>query len=107
VPLFITSDAVVEMTETLLRIVLWGVVLFGLGAVFSAVMRASGVVIVPMILALVSVALVELPAAVILFVGVGLEGIWMAYALSFASLLLLQGGYYFLFWRRKEIRALV
>lgn len=107
VRLFITSDAVVEMTETLLRIVLWSVVLFGLGSVFSAVMRASGVVIVPMILALVSIALVELPAAVILSEVVGLEGIWMAYALSFASLLLLQGGYYFLFWRRKEIRALV
>lgn len=107
VRLFITSDAVVELTETLLHIVLWSVVMFGLGSVFSAVMRASGVVLVPMVLALVSIVGVELPAAIILSQTIGLEGIWVAYAMGFCTLLVLQAAYYFLFWRRKEIRALV
>lgn len=107
VRLFITSDEVVQLTETLLHIVLWSVVMFGLGSVFSAVMRASGVVLVPMILALVAIAGVELPAALILSQIIGLEGIWIAYAMGFSTLLVLQAIYYFVFWRRKEIRALV
>lgn len=107
VRLFITSDAVVVLTETLLHIVLWSVVMFGLGSVFSAVMRASGVVFVPMLLALVAIICVELPAAIILSQAIGLEGIWFAYAMGFCTLLALQASYYFLFWRRKEIRALV
>ncbi|CAN0582635.1 unnamed protein product [Laminaria digitata] len=107
VRLFITSDEVVQLTETLLHIFLWSVVMFGLGSVFSAVMRASGVVLVPMILALVAIAGVELPAALILSQTIGLEGIWIAYAMGFSTLLVLQATYYFVFWRRKEIRALV
>lgn len=105
--LFITSESVVVLSETLLHIVLWSVVMFGFGSVFSAVMRASGVVLVPMILALVAIAGVELPAALILSQTIGLEGIWIAYAMGFCTLLVLQASYYLLFWRRKEIRALV
>ena len=105
--LFITSEAVVQLSEALLHIVLWSVVMFGFGSVFSGVMRASGVVLVPMLLALVAIAGVELPAAIILSQAIGLEGIWIAYAMGFCTLLVLQASYYFLFWRRKEIRALV
>jgi putative MATE family efflux protein len=107
VALFITDPAVVEMTETLLHIVLWAVVLFGLASVFSAVMRASGDVLVPMLLSLGTIVLVEIPGALILSRSMGLNGIWIAYCMSFATLLVLQAGYYTLFWRKKEIRALV
>src|SRR5690606_37698578 len=41
VRLFITADEVVEVTETLLHIVLWSLLLFGFSAVLSGVMRAS------------------------------------------------------------------
>ena len=80
VRLFITSEEVVHMTETLLHIVLWSVIAFGFGGVFSAVMRASGDVWIPMALSLVGIILVEVPAALILSRMIGLEGIWIATA---------------------------
>lgn len=107
VALFITDPAVIEVTETLLHIVLWAVVLFGWGSVFSAVMRASGDVIVPMLLSLSAIVLVEVPAALVLSRLIGLNGIWIGYTLSFATMLVLQAAYYRLSWRKKEIRALV
>lgn len=107
VRLFITSDAVVGTTQTLLHIVLWSVVMFGFGGVFSAVMRASGDVWIPMTLSLVAIIFVEVPAALILSRTIGLNGIWIAYCLSFSAVLVLQASYYLLFWRKKEIRALV
>jgi Na+-driven multidrug efflux pump len=81
--------------------------MFGFGSVFSGVMRASGDVWVPMTLSLVAIICVEVPAAILLSQMLGLKGIWFAYCMSFGALVLLQGGYYFLFWRKKEIRALV
>ena len=107
VRLFITSEEVIDLTETLLHIVLWSVVMSGFAQVFSAVMRASGDVLVPMLLSLVAIIGVELPAALILSQTIGLEGVWIAYALSFCTMLVLQAGYYFGFWRKKEIRALI
>lgn len=107
VRLFITSEEVIGLTETLLHIVLWSVVMSGFAQVFSAVMRASGDVMVPMLLSLVAIIGVELPGALILSQVIGLEGVWIAYALSFCTMLVLQAGYYFGFWRKKEIRALV
>lgn len=107
VRLFITSEEVVAMTETLLHIVLWSVVISGFAGVFSAVMRASGDVWIPMSLTLISIIGVELPAALVLSELIGLNGIWIGYALGFCAALTLQAGYYFLFWRKKEIRALV
>ena len=107
VRLFITSETVVETTETLLHIVLWSVVMSGFAGVFSAVMRASGDVWVPMALSLGAILCVEVPAALLLSQALGLNGIWIAYCLSFCTLLALQASYYWLFWRKKEIRALV
>ncbi|HEY9013039.1 MAG TPA: MATE family efflux transporter, partial [Devosia sp.] len=107
VQLFITDPRVVEMTETLLHIVLWSVVVFGYGSVFSAVMRASGDVWIPMALSLTAIIAVELPAAFILSGIFGLNGVWIGYCLSFCALLLLQAAYYFGWWRKKEIKALV
>ena len=107
VRLFITSEAVVHMTETLLHIVLWSVIAFGFGGVFSAVMRASGDVWIPMSLSLAAIIVVEVPAALTLSHLIGLEGIWIAYCMSFCAMLILQATYYFAFWRKKEIKALI
>jgi putative MATE family efflux protein len=107
VRLFITAEEVVQITETLLHIVLWAIVLNGFAGVFSAVMRASGDVWIPMALTLVAILGVEVPAALILSQTIGLNGIWIAYCASFCTVLVLQAAYYFVFWRKKEIRALV
>ncbi len=107
VALFITDPAVVDLTETLLHIVLWSCIIFGYGSIFSAVMRASGDVWIPMGLSLLAIVGVEVPAALTLSHYYGLEGVWWGYCMSFMALLTFQGAYYFGFWRKKKIVALV
>lgn len=107
VALFITDPHVIDLTETLLHIVLWSVLAFGYGSIFSAVMRASGDVWIPMILSLLAIVAVEIPAALILSRYFGLSGVWMGYSLNFVSMMGLQAAYYFGWWRKKEIIALV
>ncbi len=107
VAVFITDPEVIALTERLLHIVLWSVIVFGYGSIFSAVMRASGDVWIPMTLSLVAIALIEVPAALLLSEIYGLDGVWIGYCLSFSALMLLQASYYYGFWRKKEIKALV
>ncbi|HTM77655.1 MAG TPA: MATE family efflux transporter, partial [Devosia sp.] len=108
VALFITDPAVTEMTEGLLHIVLWSVILFGWSALFSGMMRASGTVIMPMVLSLAAILFVELPGAIWLSgTSLGLQGIWWAYAASFSTMLVLQACWYQFVWRKKTIKALI
>ena len=108
VTLFITSNEVVELTETLLHIVLWSVIMFGFAGVFSGMMRASGDVLIPMLLSLGAILLVEVPLALWLSsTSLGLSGIWWAYAVSFTVMLILQSSYYWFFWKNKPIKRLV
>lgn len=108
VALFITDPAVVDLTESLLHVVLWSILCFGWGMVFSGIMRASGTVYAPMALSLSCILLIELPGAVWLSqTGLGLTGIWVAYAASFTMMLVLQASWYQFVWKRKEIVALV
>ncbi|ODT11858.1 MAG: MATE family efflux transporter, partial [Kaistia sp. SCN 65-12] len=107
VRLFITDESVVEIAERLLHIVLWSCLVFGWGSVFSAVMRASGDVWIPMALSLAAIVLVEIPAALTLSHFFGLEGVWWGYCMSFSALLIFQATYYLGWWRKKEIKALV
>ena len=108
VALFITSPEVMEITETLLHIVLWSTVLFGFASVFSGMMRASGDVFMPMVLSLGTILIVETPLALYLSTtSLGLSGIWWAYATSFTTMLILQSGYYWFFWKHKPIKKLI
>jgi Na+-driven multidrug efflux pump len=108
VALFITSPEVMQITATLLHIVLWSVLLFSLGGVFSGMMRASGDVLIPMLLSLGTILLVETPLALYLSTtSLGLNGIWWAYATSFSTMLVLQASYYWFFWRHKPIKRLI
>ena len=105
--LFITDPAVVELGGELLHIVLWSVLFFGAGGIFAGIMRASGTVMVPMIINMVAVLGIELPLAYWFSHLWGLHGIWMAYALSFVGLCIMQGQYYHWVWKKKSIQALV
>ncbi len=108
VRLFITDPEVVELTENLLYVVLWSIVCFGWGVSFSGMMRASGMVYAPMVLALACILLIEIPGAVWLSgTSLGLTGIWIAYAASFTAMLILQGGWYHFVWKKKPIVALI
>ena len=71
-------------------------------------MRASGDVLVPMLLSLGTILIVETPLALYLSsTSLGLNGIWTAYATSFATMLVVQAIYYWFFWRKKPIKKLV
>lgn len=107
VSLFLSDPEVVDLAQHLLHIVSWSALLFGAGTIFSGIMRASGTVIPPMLIAMGCVLLVELPLAVLLSRHVGLGGIWWAYVANFAALLIGQGAWYLLVWRRRRITPLV
>jgi putative MATE family efflux protein len=104
--MFITDDTVLDLAKGLLNIALWSSVPFGLATVFSGAMRAAGVALTPMLLAIFAIGAIELPSAVILSRTIGLEGVWAAYPIVFCAMFLLQMGYYLLVWRKRTIRRL-
>jgi putative MATE family efflux protein len=108
VALFITDPAVIELTETLLHVVLWSILFFGWSVIFSGIMRASGTVYAPMAISLACILCIELPGAIWLSqTSLGLTGIWIAYAASFTMMLVLQASWYRFVWMKKKIVALV
>jgi putative MATE family efflux protein len=108
VALFLTDPEVVQLTEDLLRVVLWSIICFGGSVVFSGIMRASGTVYMPMAISLFCIIGIEIPGAIWLSgTELGLRGIWMAYAASFTAMLILQAAWYQFIWKRKKIVALV
>ena len=107
IALFLTDPAVIALGRRLLYIVAWASLMFGAGTIFSGVMRASGTVLMPMVIAIGCILLVELPVAIWLSRWIGLEGIWWGYVGNFAMLMLLQGAWFMLVWRRKTVVALI
>ncbi len=104
---FITSEPVIELSQTLLHIMLWSTVVFGMQAVVSGVMRASGTVWVPMGISIFCIALIEVPVAWFTSHRIGINGIWIAYPVTFVAMLGLQTAYYRLVWRKQAIRRLI
>jgi len=104
---FITDAAVLDLAQGLLHIVLWSSVLFGMATVFSGMMRASGTVLMPLLISIFAIAVIEVPVAVILSRAIGIEGIWAAYPITFAAMFILQMSYYMLVWRKRAIRRLI
>jgi len=105
--LFITSEPVIEVAQTLLHIMLWSCVIFGMASALSGIMRASGSVLVPTAISVVCILLVELPTAWFMSHRIGLNGVWIAYPAAFSAMLVLQALYYRLVWRKKAIKALI
>ena len=105
--LFITDEEVRINAEHLLHIILWSILVFGFQAVVSGIMRASGVVVVPVTISIFCVLFVQLPIAYLLNEHFGLEGVWMALPVTYLAMLSLQTAYYRLVWRHKQIKLLV
>lgn len=105
--LFLTDDAVRQQAAHLLHIMLWSLLVFGFQALVGAVMRASGVVLVPMAITIGCILVVQLGVAWVLDARLGLEGIWLAFPVAYLAMLALQTAYYNGVWRHKEIRRLV
>jgi putative MATE family efflux protein len=105
--LFITSEPVIELAQKLLHIMLWSSLVFGFASVLGGVMRASGSVLVPTAISIFCIAAIEVPSAFALSHHYGLDGVWMAYPITFVSMLVLQTAYYKLVWKKKKIVRLV
>jgi putative MATE family efflux protein len=105
--LFITSEPVIELAQRLLHIMLWSSLVFGFASVLSGVMRASGSVLVPTAISIFCILAIEVPSAWTLSHHIGLNGVWMAYPITFVAMLLLQSVYYRLVWRKREIVRMV
>ena len=97
---FITDANTLRIAHELLMITLWGYLLFGNSAVLSGVMRGSGDVIVPTINGIFAIG-VEVLAAYLLMLRIGLDGVWLGYPISYCVVLVLQFGYYNFVWKRK------
>jgi putative MATE family efflux protein len=104
---FITSEPVIELAQTLLHIVLWGYIIFGMSSVLAGVMRASGTVLMPTLISIVAIVLVEVPVAYFLSGIYGINGVWAAYPIAYIVMLSLQASYYQFVWRKKTIRRMV
>ncbi len=107
VSLFVNNEAVVELAQTLLHTMLWSSIVLGMAGVVSAVMRASGTVLVPTAISICCILGVEVPVAWLMSHQIGLNGIWLAYPAAFISMLILQSTYYRLVWRKKPIKRLI
>ncbi|HAX21418.1 MAG TPA: MATE family efflux transporter [Hydrogenophaga sp.] len=105
--LFLTQPEVLAQAEHLLHIMLWSMLLFGFQSVVGGIMRASGVVLMPVAISIACILLVQLPVAYGLNQRFGLEGVWMAFPVTYAAMLALQTGYHQLVWRFKKIERLV
>lgn len=79
----------------------------GAGAIFASIMRASGTVTVPMLINISAILFIEIPCAYWFSSMWGLKGIWVAYALAFVSLCIIQGLYYQFIWKKKTIKVLI
>jgi putative MATE family efflux protein len=104
---FITDQPVIEVAQTLLHIMLWSSVIFGMASVVSGVMRASGSVLVPTAISIFCIAAIEVPVAWVLSHRIGINGIWIAYPVTFIAMLGLQTAYYRLVWKKKTITRLI
>ncbi|MFC0227122.1 MATE family efflux transporter [Serratia aquatilis] len=105
--LFLTNSQVLAEAEHLLHIMLWSMLVFGFQAIVSGIMRASGVVLVPVTIAILCIAVIQLPAAYLLSQRFGLEGVWMAFPIAYLAMLALQTTFYRLVWRHRKIERLV
>ena len=48
-----------------------------------------------------------MPAATWLSRSIGLDGVWLAYPITFTAMMLLQMSYYLLVWRKRTVRRMV
>ncbi|MGH8316192.1 MAG: MATE family efflux transporter, partial [Steroidobacterales bacterium] len=104
---FITSEPVIDLAQSLLHIMLWSSVVYGFASVVSGVMRSSGTVLAPMAIAIGCIVAIEVPLAYALADRFGVEGVWMAYPVTFMSMLFLQTAFYRLVWKKRKIERLL
>lgn len=105
--LFLTDIPTLNMAYKLLVITLWSYPIFGNANILAGIMRASGVVFWPTLIAIFSIWGAEVPVAYIMHTRIGLEGVMFGFPAAFITMLILQYCYYHFFWKQKEHARLV
>ena len=105
--LFVQDAAVIELAATVLRIAVWGNIIFGMASVFSGVMRATGTVRVPTLMSLGCLVFLLYPLGRVFDSSLGLPFIWLTYPVTFAVALLLQTAYFYGVWKRQPVHKLI
>ncbi len=107
VALFLKDQEVIKLAASLLHITVWGSIAFGMGSVFTGVMRAAGTVRVPTTISLGCLAFLLFPIAWTFQRELGVKGIWVTYPATYSIALVLQAMYFFGVWKRRPIRRRV
>jgi putative MATE family efflux protein len=105
--LFTSDPAPRAIAHHALMITLWSYLLVGIAGVLAGVMRASGDVLVPTGISVAAIWAIQLPTAYALSRRLGIDGVWVGYAVAFMVMLAAQAAYYLLFWRHRNHRRLV
>ncbi len=84
----------IAIAEHINLIVLWSFPLFGVSMVLSGVMRASGDVVVPLIILAVAMLGVRVPLALMTVERWGADALWWSFTISALVSMLLSAGYY-------------
>ncbi len=107
--LFLTSQNTIQISHSLLMITLWSYLIIGHSYILISTMRASGNVLWPTILSVISIWGIEVPVAYLLshYTNLGIKGIWIGYPVAFIVGLFLQYLYYSLIWKKKKLTRLV
>ncbi|WP_286926690.1 MULTISPECIES: MATE family efflux transporter [Lysinibacillus] len=107
--LFIDSHNTVLIAKDYLYITFWSYLIFGHTQTVSATMRATGVVLWPTIFLVIAIWVVEVPLAFILSHHTSLElnGVWLAYPVTFCVHFVLQYAYFKLGWQKRTLKAML
>ena len=93
--LFLGADtAALAVASHINLVVSWSFVLFGITMVLTAVVRANGAVLVPLLIMIVSRFPVQIGVAVVFASRWGADAIWRAFPASSIVALLMSGAYY-------------
>lgn len=105
--LFVQDAEVIELAAFVLRIAVWGNIIFGMASVFSGVMRATGTVKVPTLMSLGCLVFLLYPLGRVFDHALGLPYIWLTYPVTFAVALLLQVLYFQGVWKKRPVHRLI
>ncbi|MGE7693099.1 MATE family efflux transporter [Lysinibacillus sp. NPDC094177] len=106
---FIDKHDTVLIAKDYLYIAFWSYLIFGHTQTVSATMRATGVVLWPTIFLVIAIWVVEVPLAFILshHTKFELNGVWLAYPITFCVHFVLQYTYFKLGWQKRTLKAML
>jgi len=75
----------------------------------SATMRATGVVLWPTVFLIIGIWVVQVPLAYFLshHTSLALNGVWLAYPITFCVLFIMQYAYFKLGWQKRTLQAML